>query len=215
MQNFKYVNQYKKSGKKSHVDSFVLLSNSPRRKELLAFLNPSIQSVEIDERAIEDHFMKVYEKDSFIEKAAKTCCEISMGKSDMDLEEGKMYISSDTIVIHNDQIYNKPQSKDEARDMFLSYFGKKHYVVTSVCLRMKDYLDVFYTIAQVEFVEYYDQLEKEIHDYLESGSPMDKAGAYGIQELDPRFVKSIEGDIHTIIGLPVAEVSRRIFDETA
>lgn len=97
--------------------------------------------------------------------------------------------------------------------MLRSYFGKSHYVVTSVCLRTSHSLDVFYTVAQIDFVDYYPALEEAIQSYIHDKQPLDKAGAYGIQELDPRFVAGISGDIHTIIGLPVAEVSRRIFSE--
>lgn len=64
------------------------------------------------------------------------------------------------------------------------------------------------------FVDYYPALEELIQSYIFEKQPLDKAGAYGIQELDPRFVAGIYGDVHTIIGLPVAEVSRRIFDDS-
>lgn len=206
-----YTYDYKKIGEKSRIDKFVLLSKSPRRKELLKFLNPEILPVEIDERKIEKKFMALYRNDDFLSRAAKTCCEISMAKSNRTLEKNTLYISSDTIVVFENKIYNKPKNLKEARDMFLSYFGKSHYVVTSVCLRMEGFCDVFYTLAKIEFVELYDKLKNPIDAYISSGSSLDKAGAYGIQDLDPRFVKSISGDINTIIGLPVSEVSYRIF----
>ncbi|HEL2057599.1 TPA: Maf family protein [Streptococcus suis] len=206
----KYIVDYEKAGTKPGVEKFVLLSTSPRRKQLLEFLKPEIAAVEVDERGIEERFMEIFAKDDFLTRAAKTCCEISKAKSDCDLEEGVLYISADTIVVFENQVYNKPVDAAEARAMFLSYFGKKHEVVTSVCLRAKDYLEVFYTIAEIEFVDWYPDLQEVVDNYLTSGSPMDKAGAYGFQELDPRFIKHVAGDIHTIIGLPVAETSRRI-----
>lgn len=206
-----YVFDYMSFGDMGKIDKFVLLSKSPRRRELLSFLNPVVMPVEVDERAIEKRFMDLYKKDDFITRAAKTCCEISMAKSDLRLNEGSLYISSDTMVVMEDQIYNKPKDMDQAREMFYSYFGKSHYVVTSVCLRMEGYLDVFYSQAKIDFIDYYDELKEPIEDYLSGGTCMDKAGAYGIQDLDPRFIKSISGDINTIIGLPVAELSYRIF----
>lgn len=209
----KYVYDYKKNGKKTRIDKFVLLSKSPRRKDLLKFLNPEILPVEVDERRIEKKFMDLYREDSFLERAAKTCCEISLAKSDRSLEKNTLYISADTIVIFENKIYNKPRNLKEARDMFLSYFGKSHHVVTSICLRMEDFCDVFYTLARIDFVEYYAELNDSIEAYLSSKSYLDKAGAYGIQDLDPRFIRSISGDINTIIGLPVSEVSYRIFAE--
>ncbi len=165
----------------------------------------------MDERGIEEHFMKQFATDDFLTRAAKTCCEISKAKSDMDLVTGHLYISADTIVVSDGQIFNKPQDLTEAETMLRSYFGKSHHVVTSVCLRTSHSLDVFYTVAQIDFVDYYPALEEVIQSYIREKQPLDKAGAYGIQELDPRFVAGISGDIHTIIGLPVAEVSRRIF----
>ncbi|WP_105143548.1 Maf family protein [Streptococcus suis] len=207
------VFQYQKEGDCEQISSYVLLSNSPRRKQLLGFLQPQIASVEVDERGIEEHFMKQFATDDFLTRAAKTCCEISKAKSDMELEPGHLYISADTIVVADGQIFNKPRDLTEAEAMFRSYFGKSHYVVTSVCLRSSQSFDVFYTLAQIDFVDYYPALEEHIQAYIHEKQPLDKAGAYGIQELDPRFVAGISGDIHTIIGLPVAEVSRRIFSE--
>lgn len=106
-----YVFDYKKSGLMGDIDNFVLLSKSPRRRELLKFLDPMILPVEIDERAIEKKYMKLYRDDDFITRASKTCCEISMAKSDRPLKKGSLYISSDTMVIFEDQIYNKPKCK--------------------------------------------------------------------------------------------------------
>ncbi|HFI0644593.1 TPA: nucleoside triphosphate pyrophosphatase [Streptococcus suis] len=205
------VFDYQKEGSQPALTSYVLLSNSPRRKQLLEFLQPQIASVEVDERGIEGYFMEQFADDDFLTRAAKTCCEISKAKSDIDLLPGHLYISADTIVVADGQIFNKPQDLAEAETMFRSYFGKSHYVVTSVCLRSSQSLDVFYTLAQIDFVDYYPALEEVIQSYIHEKQPLDKAGAYGIQELDPRFVAGISGDIHTIIGLPVAEVSRRIF----
>ncbi|XCY71431.1 Maf family protein [Streptococcus agalactiae] len=76
---------------------------------------------------------------------------------------------------------------------------------------MTGYSDVFYTTAKVDFVDYYDSLENAIKDYVIINKPFDKAGAYSIRDIDPRFVRSITGDINTIIGLRVAEVAKRIF----
>ncbi|HFI0158743.1 TPA: nucleoside triphosphate pyrophosphatase [Streptococcus suis] len=203
--------EYQKEGQQPEISTFVLLSNSPRRKQLLEFLQPEIASVEVDERGIEERFMKEFAADEFLTRAAKTCCEISKAKSDIDLLPNHLYISADTIVVAEGQIFNKPQDLTEAERMLRSYFGKSHHVVTSVCLRTNRSLDVFYTLAQIDFVDYYPALEEAIQSYIHDKQPLDKAGAYGIQELDPRFVAGISGDIHTIIGLPVSEVSRRIF----
>lgn len=207
------VFDYQKEGHLAGFDQMVLLSTSPRRRELLDFLAPEIRLVEVDERAVEEHFMAVYAGEYFVTRAAKTCCEISKAKSDMDLEPGKLYVSADTIVLSDDKVFNKPVDLTEAEAMLLSYFGKSHYVVTSVCLRAIGYLEVFYTVARLDFVAYYEELGQAVRDYVTSKRPLDKSGAYGIQELDPRFVKAIHGDLYTIVGLPVAELSARLFSQ--
>lgn len=204
---------YQKEGQRPAFDQLVLLSQSPRRRELLQFLEPEVASVAIDERAVEEEYMAAFAQEDFLTRAAKTCCEISKAKSDFALEKGKLYLSADTIVVMGETVYNKPQDLAEARAMLQSYFGQSHHVVTSVCLRAQDYLEVFYTVARIDFVPYYPALEPVLEAYLQEGKLLDKAGAYGIQDLDPRFVAGICGDRHTIIGLPVAEVSRRLFGE--
>ncbi|MGX7092363.1 Maf family protein [Hutsoniella sourekii] len=203
---------YQQEGFLTKFNQVKLVSGSPRRLELLSYLDPEISLNEIDERSIEDHYMDLYEDDPFVERAAKTCCEISKAKLDLAIEPSTLYIAADTIVICQEKIYNKPEDAAEAYAMLRSYFGRSHQVVTSVCLKAEDFLDVFYTLTEVTFVSYYEQLEAAIQAYVDSGLPLDKSGAYGIQELDPRFVASICGDIHTVIGLPVAEVNQRIFN---
>lgn len=208
-----YVNNYEKSGKIGKYNRYILMSKSPRRRDLLSFLKPEIDSIGIDERAIEEKYMKKYKSCDFIERAGKTCAEIAKAKSDVDLIKDYLYISSDTMVIMDDKIYGKPSDLIEARRMFMSYFGKSHFVVTGVCLRSENYLDVFYSVAEVRFTDYYKALDDIIDSYLKEENVMDKAGAYGIQDLDPRLISYIKGDINTIIGLPVSEVSRRILGE--
>ena len=205
-----YTYNYIHTGSKKPIEKYILLSGSPRRASLLAFLAPQIHKTSIDERSIEKYFMDQYKDHDFIHRVGMTCCEISRAKANLPMEKNTMYISADTMVLMEDQIYNKPSKLEEARQMFLSYFGKTHQVITSVCLKMQDYEDTFYAIAEVEFIPYYRGLDPIISAYLTKENVMDKAGAYGIQDLDPRFVKRINGDIHTIIGLPVAELAYRL-----
>ncbi|MGT2666445.1 Maf family protein [Streptococcus rifensis] len=206
-----FVYNYEKRGHLQPFHHVTLLSALPRRKALLAFLNPDICPVTIDERVIEEQFMGLFADKDFLTRTAMTCCEISKAKSNRPLSEGTLYISADTIVASEDAILNKPANLVQAKQMLLSYLGKSHYVVTSVCLRTTDYLDVFYTLAEVTFSPYYPALETVIDDYVHQKQPLDKAGAYGIQELDPRLISKISGDLHTIIGFPVAETSLRLF----
>ncbi|SLM20731.1 septum formation inhibitor Maf [Streptococcus dysgalactiae subsp. equisimilis] len=111
-------------------------------------------------------------------------------------------------------INHKPQTTAEAVATLRSYFGKSHYAVTGVCLKAKDYQEVFYTLAKIDFVDYYDALDEAITTYVSRYQPFDKAGAYSIRDIDPRFIKGITGDMNTILGLPVAELSQRLFGKT-
>lgn len=206
----KYVYDYEKRGKIEKFDRLILMSKSPRRRDLLSFLNPCINSIEINEREIERKFMDLYSEDPFLIRAAKTCSEIAKAKSNVKISDKSLYISSDTMVVNEDKIYGKPANINEARSMFMSYFGKSHYVISAVCLREKSFLDVFFAIAEVRFCDYYSELDSAIENYLKEENVMDKAGSYGIQDLDPRFISYINGDYNTIIGLPVSELSRRI-----
>lgn len=210
----KFVYDYEKSGKLGYVENVVLMSKSPRRKELLNFLDPKLSSIKIDERAIEEKYMALYKDDDFLIRAGKTCCEIAKEKSNISkLDPNTLYISSDTMVIIDEKIYGKPKDLDQAKAMFMSYFSKSHHVITSVCLRSRSYIEVFFTVAEVRFSDYYKGLDEVIDNYINENNVMDKAGAYGIQDLDPRLVSYICGDINTIIGLPVAELSKRIGDK--
>ena len=206
----KYCKQYELSGSPIKPDRIVLMSRSPRRRELLAFLQPEVDSVDLDERAIEDHFEEVFREDNYLDRSCKICCELAKAKSGDREEENTLYISSDTIVLHRNQIYNKPNTLEEARTMLRSYLGEVHTVATAVCLRAKNYLDVFYTLANVHFVPESPFINRLLEDFLATGSSLDKSGAYAIQELHPALVDYIEGDIHTIIGLPVAAIMQRL-----
>lgn len=205
---------YEKEGALTTIKKYVLLSNSPRRKELLSFLKPECFSPSVDERMIEEHFMTIFDSDPFLERASKVCCELAKAKANIIPEENVLYISADTIITTNDKIYHKPKSLEEAKETIRSYFGKSHYSVTAVCMKMKDYQEVFYSTAIIHFVDYYDSLESAIDDYVEASKPFDKAGAYSIRDIDPRFIEGITGDINTVIGLPIAEISKRLFKKS-
>ena len=194
----KYVKNITKIGKLDKFNNVILVSKSPRRNELLKNICEfESTSTDIDERKIE--------------KLALVCCEISKAKIlPLELKEDTLYISSDTIVINDGKILNKPKNYNEALDMLTSYLGKIHKVVTSVCLKSKNYEEIFYTYSNVKFSEKTDKNIQLIKEYIDEGTVYDKAGAYGIQDLNPVLIDYIEGDLNTIIGLPVSEINKRI-----
>lgn len=211
----KYVKNVTKIGKLDKFTSVILVSKSPRRNELLKnILEFESTSTDIDERKIEELAYEKYKDREIIEKLALVCCEIAKAKIlPLELKEDTLYISSDTIVINDGKILNKPKDYDEALDMLTSYLGKVHKVVTSVYLKSKNYEEVFYTFSNVKFSEKTEKNIELLKEYIDEGTVYDKAGAYGIQDLNPVLIEYIEGDLNTIIGLPVSEINKRISDK--
>ncbi|WP_297811855.1 nucleoside triphosphate pyrophosphatase [uncultured Finegoldia sp.] len=208
----KYVKNVNKIGKLESTDKVVLVSKSPRRHQLLKNICEfESRTSDIDERLIERQSYEKYKSLEIFEKLALTCCEISKAKiSAIDLEGNTLYISSDTIVINDGKILNKPKDYNEAVQMLESYLGKVHTVVTSVCLKTKTYEELFYTFSNVKFASKTEKNLELIKTYIDEKNVYDKAGAYGIQEINPCLIEYIEGDLNTIIGLPVCEINKRL-----
>lgn len=116
-------------------------------------------------------------------------------------------IGADTIVVLDKLILGKPKDKADAVAMLGKLAGKTHTVYTGVCL-IKNGEET--TFADATKVEFYPLTAEEIAAYVESGEPMDKAGAYGIQGLGCVLVKKIEGDYFNIMGFPIAKVARML-----
>ena len=113
---------------------------------------------------------------------------------------GDIIIGADTVVALDDIIFGKPNDRQDAADMLATLSGRTHEVFTGVCIWQAGMPDCFAQAAKVTFAEMDKQ---EIGNYVASGEPDDKAGAYGIQGLGARFITRIEGDYYTVMGLPV------------
>ncbi len=117
-------------------------------------------------------------------------------------------LSADTVVCLNGKILGKPKSKQEAYDMLMSLSGNTHTVYTGVCIYKNSKCRVFYDKADVTF---HPLTKKQIDAYIESGSPFDKAGGYGIQDdVGIGFVKKVKGDLSCVIGLPMGKVIKQL-----
>ena len=88
--------------------------------------------------------------------------------------------------------------------------GNTHCVYTGVSILSREAEDTFYTCTKVRFYPWDNEMEVLVKSYIEEGTPMDKAGAYGIQDKGALLVESIDGDFYTVMGLPVAELHRRL-----
>ena len=101
----------------------------------------------------------------------------------------------------------QPKNKEDAFRMLKSLQGRKHVVITSVCIMHKDKIDTFLSKSYVTF---YKMSNDEINEYIETNEPMDKAGAYAIQGKAAKYIRSINGDYYTIVGLPIGKVIKSL-----
>ncbi len=169
----------------------LLASNSPRRKELLTGLGLpfEVRTTPVDEthEGIFPEHVSAY----LAEKKARAF---------EDPGDQALILCADTVVVIGDKILGKPADRQEAVEMLKMQSGATHQVFTSVCLRDDDRLSVKTDVASVTFRVL---SEAEIHYYVDTFRPFDKAGAYGIQEwIGMVGVERIEGSFYTIMGLP-------------
>ena len=176
----------------------ILASNSPRRKELMSGLG-----VDYVVRTLPD-VDESYPADL---AGAANPEYISCEKADAYrsiMQPGELLITADTIVWLDGKVLGKPEGREGAVEMLRSLSGKSHQVFTGVCLTTTEWQKSFTAASDVEF----DVLsEEEIRYYVDKYQPMDKAGAYGVQEwIGYIGVKSISGSFYNIMGLPIQKL---------
>ncbi len=177
----------------------ILASKSPRRRELMEMLKLPFEVIvsDIDERIDYDNDL-VKEIESLSYRKA-----YAVYKDHQDA----LVIGSDTIVKIGNDVLGKPRSIEHARNMLKELSGRTHEVVTGVTIICNGQVETFSSVAEVTF---YPMTEEEIDEYLETNEPMDKAGSYAIQGDAAKFIRSINGDYYTIVGLPIAELYHRL-----
>lgn len=123
-------------------------------------------------------------------------------------KEGESVVAADTIVALDGELLGKPADEADARRMLHALSGKTHQVATGVCIVRDGSAESFVDITDVTF---YELSHDEIDEYVATGEPMDKAGAYGIQGQHGRMlVEKIDGDFYNVVGLPIAKVVRAL-----
>ena len=170
-----------------------LASSSPRRQQILKDLGLDF---------VVSHPVKYKEKLSGLDPEVLVCHN-ALGKA---MEVGEKYrnsiiIGCDTIVAFNNEILGKPLTPDNANVMLMKLSGNYHSVFSGLAVidMQKNKELVGYDKTEVKFK---DLSEKKINEYVESGEPLDKAGAYGIQECGGAFVESVKGSFSNVVGLP-------------
>ena len=182
------------------MKKLILASSSPRRKELLSYTQLPF---EIVVSHVEEHFNERSTPEEIVQVLALQKAEAVANILDQDV----VVLGADTIVTIDNQILGKPKDETEARRMLKQLSGREHIVYTGVAIVSADESTTFYEETKVEFWELSDE---EINNYIKSGEPFDKAGAYGIQQLGSILVKRIDGDYFNVVGLPIAKTVREL-----
>ena len=185
-----------------------LASGSPRRKELLALLGYQFEilSVDVEEVHQSDETPLMYVERLSKDKAKAGVEALAKAEMTEQIENKNVpVLGSDTIVVIDGVILEKPKDFEDAKRMLLALSGRQHQVMTAVTLATPDTTRTKTVITQVWFRTL---SIKEIEQYWESGEPCDKAGSYAIQGSGGRFVSRIDGSYHAVMGLPLMETDQ-------
>ena len=173
----------------------LLASQSPRRHSLIKKLN-------IDFETTTPTFEEKLESDDYSDEKIKSLSfQKALSVAQATSDPNYLIISADTVVVSKNKILGKPKDETHAKEMLRELSNKKHFVVTAITVydneNHKEYTDIVKT-----YVTFCDLSNELIEKYVAEKKPLDKAGSYGIQEIGPEFIKSVNGDLENVIGLP-------------
>lgn len=187
--------------------TIILASASPRRIELLKKI---VREFKIIPSGIDEMRINAKSPKTFAVKAA-----LAKAKDIAAKRKNAVVIGADTIIVLGKKIIGKPKNKKDAVRILTSLAGRTHQVITGMAVvdsnSSKELTDYEVTRVKMKKVK-----AGEIKEYVESGRPLDKAGAYGIQEIEDIFIEKIVGDYDNVVGLPVRALKkllRRIYKE--
>jgi septum formation protein len=177
----------------------ILASASPRRSELLrnAGIPYKVEPACIAELPLPDEQPLLYARRLARDKA----------RAIFECQPDNVVLGADTVVVVDEHLLEKPRDAADAAHMLRLLSGRSHQVITGVCLVAPGFEQ---TEAEITAVRFCDLTEREIADYVATGEPMDKAGAYAIQGMASRWVERIEGCYFNVVGLPVPRVYRML-----
>jgi len=182
----------------------VLASQSPRRKMLLAGLDLDFEVI-----------VKPDVDEAFPSELGMNEIPVYLARHKSDhysflLDTNTLLITADTIVWHRDRLVGKPENLEDAKSIVRELSGETHEVITGVCLRTADKMHTFSSYSKVYFRPL---TTEEIDYYVENYKPLDKAGAYGIQEwIGYIGIEKIEGSFYNVMGLPVQTLYSEMID---
>jgi len=179
-----------------------LASNSPRRREMLAWMDWDLEALaaNIDESRHPEESAREYVLRLAAEKASYPIPEAGLDD---------VVIAADTIVVLGEEILGKPANEEEAYAMLSHLCGREHWVMTAIAVRSGDREHIYQDICRtrVQMREYADE---EIKQYIDSGDPMDKAGAYAIQNTAFHPVLDFNGCFASVMGMPLCHLERTL-----
>jgi nucleoside triphosphate pyrophosphatase len=183
----------------SNQKPLLLASASPRRQELLrkAGINFVARPANIPEVPLRGEQPRVFAERMSREKA----------RAARDNGNGGVILAADTVVAVEAEILGKPEDSEDARRMLRRLSNRTHEVITAVCLLGEEFSDVR---SEMTLVHFDPMSEAEIADYVLSGEPMDKAGAYAIQGGASRWTDRIVGEFSNVVGLPLSLVAEML-----
>jgi septum formation protein len=183
-----------------NIPKVILASKSPRRQELLKLMNIDFRVVlkEVDESYPEG----LSPTEIALHIAEKKCHAFD------EMVEDEAVVTADTIVSIDGQILGKPESPEHAVAMLQTLSGRKHQVITGVCILYKQQYNLFYDVSDVLFRTLTDN---EITYYVDKYQPLDKAGSYGIQEwIGLTGIIKIDGSYTNVVGLPTEKLYQQL-----
>lgn len=192
----------------NNLDGYDLLlaSASPRRRQLMALLNIDFKTVPAIE--VDESFPKLSDANDIPLLLSQVKAEAY--SSFFRQTANALIVTADTVVILDDVILGKPKNRKEAVSMLMDLSGKKHRVVTGVTISSARHSISF---SDITFVTFRQLSEEEILYYVDTYSPFDKAGAYGIQEwIGAVGVENIEGSYFNVMGLPIEALYKHLRD---
>lgn len=179
----------------------ILASASPRRKELLKQIGLKFTT---EPSQFEEEIKPGMKPEKLVKQLSLKKCQIVASR-----HTNAIVISADTLVVLEGKILGKPRTSENARRMLRSLSGKTHSVITGFTI-----IDAQSSQSVTRVIKtkvYLKRMEKkEIKAYVKTGEPLDKAGAYGIQELGGIFVEKIEGDYFNVVGLPLFALAEEL-----
>ena len=186
-----------------NMETIILASKSPRRSEILrnAGIPFEVVCADADETGIK----------------SVTAAELTMGLASRKLRavfemigDDRLILAADPVVCRTGAVFGKPENEEDAERMLTLLSDRWHEVYTGIAMRKKGKLILDYDVTHVRMRK---MGRSEIRAYIKTGEPMDKAGAYAVQELGSIFVRRIDGSFHNVVGLPISLVCTHLYDD--